>query len=277
MLPFTTLKTRTDGNVLHVTISHPPLNLIGPAFVSDLVDLIKLIDDGKTPPVIVFDSDVPDFFLSHVDVGKIAEYRHEAARLTGEPSLGLLLRRLSETRAVTIALIDGRTRGAGSEFALACDMRFATREGAIFGQMEASLGVVPGAGAVQHLSRMIGRGRTMEVVLGSVDFNAATAERYGWVNRALPRADIRAFVDALAHRIGGYPKAGLMEVKDRINAMTLSSADEFRVDSDMFSAGVKRPETQARIAFLSERGLQTRGRTELDYASAILEFGGTSA
>lgn len=272
MPPFKTLTTRTDGNVLHVTISNPPLNLIGPEFVSDLVDLINLVDDGKTPPVIVFESDVPDFFLSHVDVGKIAAYRHEAARLTGEPSLGLLLRRLSEARAVTIALIDGRTRGAGSEFALACDMRFATQEGAIFGQMEASLGVIPGAGAVQHLSRMIGRGRAMEIVLGSVDFDAATAERYGWVNRTLARADTKTFVYALAQRISGYPVAGLMEVKDRINAITLASADEFRIDSDLFSAGVKRAETQARIAFLTERGLQTRSRTELNYSDAVLEF-----
>src|SRR5262249_11785740 len=162
-------------------------------------------------------------FISHVDVTRIGENREAAARLAGEPSLGLLFRHLSASRLISIAQIEGRVRGAGSEFALACDMRFAARESAIFGQFEAAFGSIPGAGAAQHLTRLMGRGRALEVLLGAEDYDADLAERYGWINRALPREAIGEFVANLAQRIAGFPSAAHVAIKERVNAIALPS------------------------------------------------------
>ena len=185
-MDFETLLVRKDGGVLFVDIAAPPMNLLGPALVRDLVSLIQQSESDDTVKVLVFRSADPHYFIPHVDVTKISEYRREAARLVGEASIGLLFRYLSASRLVTIAQIEGRVRAAGSEFVLACDMRFAARESAIFAQPEPAFGVVPGAGGVQHLVRLMGRGRALEVMLSADDYDAELAERYGWINRALP-------------------------------------------------------------------------------------------
>jgi enoyl-CoA hydratase/carnithine racemase len=272
MPEFLTLKTRTEGAVLFVEIDSPPINLIGPALVTDLVSLIELLDQGDRYRVVVFSSADPDFFIPHVDVTKISEYREAAAKLTGEASIGALFRRLSETKAITIAQISGRVRGGGNEFVLACDMRFASRERAIFGQMEAGFGLSPGAGGLQHLARLMGRGRALEVVLSADDYDADIAERYGWINRAVPDADLAPFVTKLAHRIASFPHAGLIINKERINAITLAPATEFRRDSELFGQGALQPDSQRRTALMLNRGLQTRGETELNLGHILGEL-----
>jgi len=151
---FETLKVSREGAVLFVEIAAPPTNLLGPELVRDLVALIQQAEADSTVKVLLFKSADPDYFISHVDVNKIKEYREQAAKLVGEASIGLLFRYLSASRLISIAQIEGRTRGAGSEFVLACDMRFAARESAIFGQPEAGTGVSPGAGGMQHLTRL---------------------------------------------------------------------------------------------------------------------------
>jgi enoyl-CoA hydratase/carnithine racemase len=206
----------------------------------------------------VFKSADADYFIPHVDVTRIREYREEAAKLSGEASIAILFRHLSASRLVTIAQIEGRVRGAGSEFVLACDMRFAARETAIFCQPEAGLGVIPGAGGIQHLVRLMGRARALEAMLSAQDYDAELAERYGWVNRALPAAELSSFVAATAHRIAGFPAAGLATVKSRVNAIALAPIDDFRRDSDLFGEGVRNPETQHRIQAAMKRGFQTR-------------------
>jgi enoyl-CoA hydratase/carnithine racemase len=216
----------------------------------------------------VFTSADPDFFISHVDVTRIDQYRAEAAKLTGEASIALMFRHLSASRLVSIAQIAGRVRGAGSEFVLACDMRFAARESAIFGQFEPAFGQLPGGGAAQHLTRLMGRGRALEVLLSARDYDAELAERYGWINRALPAAELGEFVRALAHRIAGFPAAGLAAVKDRVNAIALAPVDDFRRDSDLFGTGVREPEAHARIQAAFQRGLQTR-EAELDFSRVL--------
>jgi enoyl-CoA hydratase/carnithine racemase len=208
--------------------------------------------------VLVFESADPDYFISHVDVTQIKEYREEAAKLTGEASIALLFHHLSASRLVTIAQIEGRVRGAGSEFVLACDMRFAARESGIFGQFEPSLGVIPGGGAVQHLTRLMGRARALEVLLSADDYDAELAERYGWINRAVPAKALGDFVRSLAHRIARFPAAGHVVVKERVNAIALAPAEEFRRDSDFFAEGVRKPEIQKRIQAAIKRGFQTR-------------------
>ena len=143
---FETLTVRKEGAVLFAEIAAPPMNLLGPELVRDLVSLIQQAEADDAIQVLVFKSADPDYFISHVDVTRIKEYREEAAKLTGEASIALLFRHLSASRLVTIAQIEGRVRGAGSEFVLACDMRFAARESAIFGQPEPAFGADPRRG-----------------------------------------------------------------------------------------------------------------------------------
>jgi enoyl-CoA hydratase/carnithine racemase len=253
-----TLTVREEGSVLFAEIAAPPMNLMGPELVRDLVSLIRRGEADDTVHVLVFSSADPDYFISHVDVTQIAEYRAEAAKLTGEASIGALFRHVSASRLVSIAQIEGRVRAAGSEFVLACDMRFAARETAIFAQFEPAFGAVPGGGAVQHLTRLLGRARALEVMLSAEDYDAELAERYGWINRALPAAELDAFVRSLALRIAGFPGTGLAAVKERVNAIALAPVDDFRRDSDLFGAAARRSDFQDRTAAAMERGFQTR-------------------
>jgi enoyl-CoA hydratase/carnithine racemase len=255
---FEKLKVYEEGAVLFAEIAAPPMNLLGPELVRDLVSVIQQAEADASVQVLVFKSADPDYFISHVDVTRIKEYREEAAKLTGEASIALLFRHLSTSRLVTIAQIEGRVRAAGSEFALACDMRFAARESAIFSQFEPVFGVLPGGGAAQHLARLMGRARALEVMLSAEDYDAELAERYGWINRALPADRLSDFVRSLAHRIARFPAAGHVAVKERVNAIALAPTEDFRRDSDLFAEGMRNPEAQSRIQAAMKRGFQTR-------------------
>jgi enoyl-CoA hydratase/carnithine racemase len=256
-MTYETLTVHTDGAVLFVDISAPPMNLLGPPLVRDLVSLIQRAEADDACRVLVFKSADPDYFISHVDVTRIGEYREAAVKRTGEASLGLLFRSLGTSRLVSLSQVEGRVRGAGSEFVLGCDMRFAARESAIFGQPEAGFGLIPGAGGIPHLTRLLGRGRALEVVLSAEDYDADLAERYGWINRALPAVTLGGFVRSLAHRIARFPAPALAAVKDRVNAVALAPVEEFRRDSDLFLELARRPETQGRIGASMRRGFQT--------------------
>ena len=201
-------------------------------------------------------------------MSRIKENREAAAKLDGSPSIGLMLHHLSTSRLVTIAQIEGRVRGVGSEFILACDMRFAARESAIFGQFEPSFGVIPGAGGAQHLARLMGRGRALEVMLSAQDYDADLAERYGWINRALPAAELRDFVASLAHRIARFPAAGRAVVKERVNAICLPNVEDFRRDSDLFLEGTRTNEFQRLTQAAMENGFQTRA-AEMNLARLV--------
>jgi enoyl-CoA hydratase/carnithine racemase len=270
--PINTLKTSREGPVLFATISAPPMNLLGPELVRDLVSLIQSAEADGSLKVLVFKSADPDYFISHVDLTRVAEYRAEAAVLTGEASIASLFRHLSASRLVTIAQIEGRVRGAGSEFVLACDMRFAARETAIFAQFESAFGQIPGGGATQYLTRVMGRARALEVLLSADDYDAEVAERYGWVNRAMPASAVENFVHALAHRIARFPAAGQVAIKDRVNEITLAPPADFGRDSDLFAEQVHNAETQRLIQTAMQRGFQTR-EAELDLAQMVADLG----
>ena len=224
----------------------------------DLVTLIQEAEADDTVQVLVFTSADPDYFISHVDLDRIAEYRAEAAKLTGEASIALLFRHLSASRLVTIAQIEGRVRAAGSEFVLACDMRFAARETAIFCQFEPAFGLLPGGGAAQHLTRLMGRGRALEVMLSAQDYGAELAERYGWINRALPADELPDFVDRSPT---GSPVSRPPATSRSRSASTRSRSPRRRISAATPTSSA-RPcaprRCKSRIRAAMERGLQTR-------------------
>lgn len=268
---FDTLKVRHEGAVLFAEISAPPMNLLGPELVRDLVSLIQQAEADDTLKVLVFKSADPDYFISHVDVTRIKENREPAIKLTGEPSLGLLFRHLSTSRLISLAQIEGRVRGVGNEFILACDMRFAAQERAIFAQFESAFGVLPGAGGAQHLARLMGRGRALEVMLSAEDYDADLAERYGWINRALPAAELGNFVKSLAHRIAIFPAMGHAVVKERVNAICLPTVEDIRRDSDLFLEGTRSREFQELTRSAFESGFQTR-EAEMNLPKLVSEI-----
>ena len=258
----------SDRGVLGVVIDAPPMNLIGPELVRDLVGLLGALEADQETRVVVLESADPDYFIPHVDLTKVTEYTAKAGG-PDDASLGMLWHKLSELPVVTIAKIRGRARGAGSELALACDMRFAARENTILGQIEVGAGTTPGAGGVQHLARLLGRGRAMEAILGADDFSAEQAERYGWINRALPDADLDAFVARLARRIASFPADAVQSAKRVLNELTLPGADAIRADARRFRQLVGSDTARGRTAALFALGLQTRGALERDLGDRL--------
>lgn len=268
MIATDTLELRLDHRVLDVTLNAPPLNLIGPEMVRDLVKLVHHLESHDDVSVVVFRSASPEFFSAHVDMYRAADLGAELAHLEPGAPLGALYRRISTLDQVSIASITGRVRGAGSEFILACDMRFAS-DRAVFGQPEIGVGAVPGAGALQHLTRLMGRGRALEALLGANDFPANLAERYGWINRALPEDELLEFVASFARRIARFPMAGIADAKRRVNDIALPGIDALQQDSQLFLGGLARPEAQARAKMLFERGMQTDGPLEANFGEAL--------
>ncbi|MFF9363865.1 enoyl-CoA hydratase/isomerase family protein [Streptomyces griseoluteus] len=274
---YSSIRTRLEDGVLCATLDAGPLNLIGVDLVRDLVSLVDtLYSDPGDVRVVVIDSASPDYFSAHVDLTAVPQYTAEAAKAggPGDASLGMFLHRLARVPVITIAKVRGRARGGGDELALACDMIFASRENAIFGQFEAATGALPGAGGVQHLTRRLGRHRAIEAIAGAEDFDADLAERYGWINRALPDAELDGFVEHLAKRIAGFPPEGAKAAKRAINDLTLAEPADVRSDAVMFQSLLALPESRERLDYLAGRGLQSPGDLERDLGKAAEEFPG---
>src|SRR5256886_10022337 len=196
---------RSPPSLWRVTFDNPPINLIDPVMIVALHDLLTEIEQDKQVAVVVFDSADADFFLAHYDIAadQSAFNALPAARTPFHHWANLLIR-LSRSRAVTISALRGRARGAGSEFVLATDIRFASRERAVLGQFEVGFAAVPGGGPSTRLPGMVGRGRAFEILLGGEDFDVGLAERYGYVNRAVPDAEFVGFVHAVAERAARF-------------------------------------------------------------------------
>src|SRR5437588_1989196 len=247
--------TRRSPNYWRVTIDHPPLNIFGPETIPQLNEVITAIETDKDVKVVVFDSAVEGFFLTHYDfLAKLEETTSLPPGPTGLQPLPDMLLRLSRAPVVSIASIRGRATGVGSELALACDMRFASRERAILSQFEVGAGVVPGGGPMARLPRLIGRGRALEVFLGADDFPGDLAERYGYVNRSLPDAELDEFVDSLASRIASFDKQALSETKRFADVASLPPDFEIAPEWDVCLASIMRPAAQERIKKLMDQG-----------------------
>jgi enoyl-CoA hydratase/carnithine racemase len=239
-----------------VVFDYPPFNIADATIFEDLQNLLARMDASPSLRVVVFESANPDFYLAHFDLtGKTGNIT-TAVGPSGLPILMDTFVRLTRSAVVSIAKIRGCVRGASSEFVLACDMRFASRENTRLGQPEVGVGVNPGGGGTERLPLLVGRGRALEIVLGANDFDGDTAERYGYVNRALPDAELDGFVEALARRIASFDRSPIVAAKKLINQVSLPSADHLLDGLNSFLTALMWPETQQRIQALLRRGLQ---------------------
>jgi enoyl-CoA hydratase/carnithine racemase len=246
-----------------VTFDHPPVNIFGPETIPQLNEIITGLETDEEVKVVVFDSAVEGFFLTHYDfLASLEDSTSLPPGPTGLQALPDMLARLSRAPVVSIVSIRGRATGVGSELSLASDMRFASREKAILSQWEVGAGLVPGGGPMARLPRLIGRGRALEVLLGADDIRGDLAELYGYVNRALPDAELDPFVDALAVRIASFDKQAIAETKRLVNVASLPSDAEIAPEWDAFIASLGRPASQARIKALMERGFHKAGDVE---------------
>jgi len=250
-------------NYWQVTIDHPPLNIFGPDTIPQLDEVITAIETDEDLRVVVFDSNVEGFFLTHYDfVAPIENTTRLPPGPTGLHPLPDMLVRLSRAPVVSIASIRGRATGVGSELALACDMRFASREKAILSHFEVGDGVVPGGGPMARLPRLMGRGRALEVLLGADDIPGDLAERYGYVNRSFPDADLDAFVESLATRIASFDKRAISETKRFVDVASLPPDFEIAPEWDVCLASIMRPAAQERIKKLMDQGFHKTGDVE---------------
>jgi enoyl-CoA hydratase/carnithine racemase len=255
--------TKHSPEYWRVTLNHPPLNIFGPKTIPQLNEVITAIETDEQLKVVVFDSAIDGFFMTHYDfLAKVEETTSLPPGPTGLQPLPDMLVRLSRAPVVSIASIRGRATGVGSELALACDMRFASREKAILSHFEVGAGIVPGGGPMARLPRLMGRGRALEVLLGADDIPGDLAERYGYVNRSLPDAELDEFVDALANRIATFDKRAMSETKRFVDVASLPPDYEIAPEWDVCLASIMRPAAQKRIGMLLERGLHKAGDVE---------------
>lgn len=256
--PLVKLDKRTP-QLWQVTIANPPFNLVVPEMVSALHSVVKDMDRDPEVKVIVFTSELEGYFINHFDLRKARDFPVEP----GDPPLPTwvdLVLRLSKSPVISIASIRGRTRGGGNEFSLACDLRYASAEKALFGQPEVGTGIVPGGGGSERLPRLVGRDRALEVILSSQDYGADDAERFGMVTRALPDNELGPFVEALAARLSGFDKQSLAGAKAQVNRATLPADADFIASYAEYSQSLAWPGFQARrprvAKLVGEHGLE---------------------
>jgi enoyl-CoA hydratase/carnithine racemase len=246
-----------------ITFDNPPLNLMGPEFVLQFREIIAALEADEQVKVVIFDSAVEGFFLNHSDfTAKLEELAAIPAGPTGLPAWPDILVRITRAPVVSIALIRGRATGNGSEIALACDMSFASREKALLSQWEVGVGLVAGGGPMARLPHLIGRQRALEVLMSSDDIDGDLAERYGYVNRSLPDAQLDAFVETVAQRIASFDKWAIANTKRLVNAASLPPDVEMQAGWDACMASIVRPAAQERIRGLMARGFHKPGEAE---------------
>jgi enoyl-CoA hydratase/carnithine racemase len=258
---------RTHPGRWTITFNNPPINMFVPDTLRELEALLTDIEADPSLKVVVFQSANPEFFIAHLDVAKAVK-RPEVLGLWRDFVL-----RLSSTPVVSIAKIRGRTRGIGNEFVLACDMRFASRQSALFGNPEVGVGLVPGGGALEWLPRLVGRSRALEIVLSGDDFDADIAERYGWVNRTLDDGDLDSFVEALVRRLVSFDREALGAAKGQLNRFGTPTATELQSSNDLIFSMLALPSAQARRAKIGNIGYGLRSDFELNFGRYLTSFG----
>ena len=247
---------RRGASYWRVTLNNPPLNLFDPEMIAGLQALIEQLEHDDQVKVVVFESGVPDFFIAHIDLARLGELSTEPGP-TGLSPWPDVARRMELAPFITVGKVRGRARGVGSEFLQALDVRFASRERAFLSQIEIGTGIIPGGGGLDRLPRLMGRARALEAIIGCEDFDADTAERYGWVNRSIPDAELDAFVERFATRVATFDRRLIAAAKEIINqrAGLAQPADLVSSQKKFFETAMW-PESQARLTSLMQRGLQ---------------------
>jgi enoyl-CoA hydratase/carnithine racemase len=258
---------RSQAGIWSITFNNPPINIFSPLTIIELSALMTDLEADLAARVVVFQSDNPDFFVAHLDVAKAAE----------QPQVLTVWRefvlKLSSSPVISVAKSRGRTRGIGNEFALACDMRFASRQCALFGNPEVGVGLVPGGDAMEWLPRLVGRSRALEIVLSGADFDADVAASYGWVNRALNDDELDPFVDALAQRLASFDRETLATAKAQLSRLDVPTAAELQSSTDMFFSTLAQPRAQARRSKLRNIGYGVPSDFELNFGSYLPSLG----
>ena len=265
--------TVRDG-VATVLIDNPPINLMTSGLFRSLAKVSVDLSNDDDVRVVVLRSANPEFFIAHFDVAAILEFPTDGEAVE-EPELGGFDRMCEAYRTmdkVTIAELRGRVGGGGAELSSACDMRFGDLETFQWNQMEVPLGILPGGGGTQRIPRLIGIGRAMEVVLGADDVDAETAERWGFLNRAMSGDSLSAYVDAVATRIASFPPAAVREAKRAVNASVERSLDEgLKYESYLFQVLLRDADAQPSMRQYLDAGGQTRD-VELRIGSVMGEL-----
>jgi enoyl-CoA hydratase/carnithine racemase len=252
-----------------IVFDYPPFNIVDATLYKALQDLLARMDASPSLRVVVFESANPEFFLAHFDLtGKLGNIM-TAVGPSGLPVLTDTFVRITRSPVASIAKIRGCARGVSSEFVLACDMRFASRENTLLGQPEVGVGLHPGGGGTERLPPLVGRGRALEIVLGGNDFDGDTAAQYGYVNRALPDGELDGFVDALARRIATFDGRSIAAAKRLINQVSSPSADNLLSALNSFQIALTWPETLQRVEALLKQGLQQDGDFERQWPAML--------
>lgn len=245
-----------------VTINNPPLNLFDQEMCDELRTLIDNLENNEEVKVVVFDSADPEYFISHLDVIRASEMDLSPGP-TGLSIWPDFAVRIEKASFITVGLLRGRARGVGSEFLQALDVRFASKEKAVLCQIELGTGLIPGGGGLERLPLLIGRARALEVILSSFDYDADTAEKYGWVNRSIPDVELDEFVDRFANRISGFNRNAISAAKRIINERTaVAKVADLAATQNTFFELLASPSVQERLNYLLQNGLQKRGELE---------------
>jgi enoyl-CoA hydratase/carnithine racemase len=256
---------KNEPGYWRITLNHPPINTVDDLMYDEIFDLVQAIDAEPGLKVVTVESANPDYFLAHYGVG-------ESQSRFGVPPWRDAAVQLAQSNVLSIAVIRGRARGGGSEFALACDVRFASREKAIFGQPEVGFGLIPGGGATERLPLLVGRSRAIEIVLGGDDFDADTAEKYGWINRAIPEAELDDFVNGFVGRVLSFDGQALATAKQRLNQTFLPDPDQLGATGAAFVETLRSPQAAELMGKARDRGLNTASPFELDLGRAVAEL-----
>ena len=234
-----------------IVFSNPPINLLNSTTVLEIDEIVRRIEEAQDLRVVVFASDHPDFYMARYDLSDTNPVAFAPTESGATVFIDSTLR-LASASPITIASIRGRARGGGSEFVLACDMRFASRENTLLGQPEVGVGIVPGGGGIERLVDLVGVARALEIVTTSDDYDAVTAERYGWINRAIPDAELDFFVDAMARRLASFDRDALATAKRLIRRHASASLDDYRETLDCLRKLISTPSTAARRKTLAQ-------------------------
>jgi enoyl-CoA hydratase/carnithine racemase len=276
---YSTLVISRDRGVATVTLDHAPMNLLDLALMTDLERLGRELEADTETRAAVFQSANPDYFIAHADVALIQRLPSEVPPKSEELSFfHQIVERYRTLPCATIGAIEGRARGGGSEFLLSLDLRFGAIGRCVLAQPEVALGILPGGSGTQRLPRLLGRGRALEVILGCEDFDAALAERYGWINRALPAAELRPFVDALARRIASFPREAIALAKRAVDAADATVREGLLEEAHLFNRTLAVPEARARMAaFLASGGQDPIAERDLGTLLARISGAGADA